>query len=42
MIFNYALKNKFIIKNAGSFLDLGKREKVIDRKIFTNEEINIL
>ena len=42
MIFNYALKNEFIIKNVVSFLDLGKREKVIDRKIFTNEEINIL
>lgn len=42
MIFNYALKNEFINKNIVPFVELGKKEKVIDRKIFTDEEINIL
>lgn len=42
MIFNYALKNEFINKNIVTFIELGKKEKVIDRKVFTDEEINIL
>ena len=42
MMFNYALKNEYINKNMVEFLDIGKFKKVIERKIFTNEEINIL
>lgn len=42
MVFNYALKNEFINKNIVPFVELGKKEKVIERKIFTDEEIQIL
>ncbi|WP_300392966.1 integrase [Fusobacterium sp.] len=42
MMFNYALKNEYINKNMVEFLDIGKYKKVIERKVFTNEEINIL
>lgn len=42
MVFNYALKNEYINKNMVEFLDIGKFKKVIERKVFTNEEINIL
>lgn len=42
MVFNYALKNEYINKNMVEFLDLGKFKKVIERKIFTEEEIKIL
>ena len=42
MVFNYALKNEYINKNMVEFLDIGKHKKVLDRKIFTNEEIKIL
>ena len=42
MMFNYALKNEYINKNMIEFLDIGKFKKVIERKIFTNEEIKIL
>ena len=42
MVFNYALKNEYINKNIVEFLDLGKFKKVIERKIFTEEEIKIL
>ena len=42
MIFNYALKNEFINKNIVPFVELGKKERVIERKIFTDEEIQIL
>lgn len=42
MIFDYALKNDFISSNKVSFIELGKKEKVIERKIFTKEEIDIL
>ena len=42
MMFNYALKNEYINKNMVEFLDIGKFKKVIERKVFTNEEINIL
>ena len=42
MVFNYALKNEYINKNMVEFLDIGKFKKVIERKIFTSEEIKIL
>lgn len=42
MVFNYALKNEYINKNMVEFLDIGKFKKVIERKIFTDEEIKIL
>ena len=42
MVFNYALKNEYINKNMIDFLDIGKHKKVLERKIFTNEEIKIL
>lgn len=42
MVFEYALKNEFINKNIVRFIELGKAEKVIKRKVFTDEEINIL
>lgn len=42
MVFNYALKNEYINKNMIEFLDVGKHKKVLERKIFTNEEIKIL
>lgn len=42
LIFEYALKNDFIEVNKVKFIELGKSEKVLERKIFTSEEINIL
>ena len=42
MIFEYALKNEYIISNKVKFIELGKKEKVIDRKIFTQKEIEVL
>lgn len=42
MIFEFALKNEFIETNRIKFIELGKNKKVIERKIFTSEEINIL
>lgn len=42
MIFEFALKNDFIDVNKVKFIELGKFEKVIDRKIFTKDEIKIL
>lgn len=42
MIFEYAFKNDFIDTNKVKFIELGKKEKVINRKIFTQEEIQLL
>ena len=42
MIFNFALKNEFIDSNRVSFIEIGKKEKVIDRRIFTKKEIETL
>lgn len=42
MIFEFALKNEFIETNRVKFIELGKNEKVIKRKIFTAHEIKIL
>lgn len=42
MIFEFALKNEFIETNRSKFIELGKNEKVIERKIFTADEIKIL
>lgn len=42
MIFEFALKNEFIETNRVKFIELGKNEKVIERKIFTADEIKIL
>lgn len=38
-IYKYALKMDIIIKDCSEFVELGKRQAVIERKIFTNEEI---
>lgn len=42
MVFDYALKHEFIDKNPVKFIELGKYEKVYEKKIFTDEEIQIL
>lgn len=42
MIFDYALKNDFISSNKVSFVEVGKKIKILERKIFTKEEIGIL
>ncbi|WP_338966224.1 site-specific integrase [Fusobacterium nucleatum] len=42
MIFEFALKNEFIETNRIKFIELGKNEKVVERKNFTADEINIL
>lgn len=42
MIFEFALKNEFIETNRIKFIELGKNEKIVERKIFTTDEINIL
>ena len=42
MIFEFALKNDFIDVNKVKFIELGKFKKVVDRKIFTKDEIEIL
>ena len=42
MIFEFALKNEFIETNRIKFIELGKNEKIVERKIFTTNEINIL
>lgn len=41
-IFEFALKNEFIETNRVKFIELGKNKKVIERKIFTTDEIKIL
>lgn len=41
-IFNFALKNDFIDSNKVQFVELGKKNIVVERKIFTRDEINIL
>lgn len=42
MIFDFALKNDFVSENKIKFIEIGKKEKVIERKIFTKKEIDIL
>lgn len=42
MIFEFALKNEFIETNRIKFIELGKNKKVVERKIFTTDEINTL
>lgn len=42
MVFDFALKNEFIDSNRVSFIEIGKKEKVIDRRIFTKKEIETL
>lgn len=42
MIFEFALKNEFIETNRIKFIELGKNEKIVERKIFTTDEIKIL
>ena len=42
MIFDFAVKNEFIETNKIKFIELGKNEKVIQRKIFTREEIKTM
>lgn len=42
MIFNFAYKYDFIKKNKVQFIELGKKEIVVERKIFTKKEIDIL
>lgn len=41
-IFDFAVKNDFIESNKVKFVELGKKNIVIERKIFTKNEINIL
>ena len=42
MIFKFALKSDLITINRAEFIELGNKETVIERKIFTNEEIKKL
>ncbi|MGL5960400.1 MAG: tyrosine-type recombinase/integrase [Cetobacterium sp.] len=42
MIFDFALKNELVESNRVKFIEIGQRVKVIDRKIFTKEEIETL
>ena len=42
MIFDFALKNDFIKSNKVQFIEIGKKEKVLERKVFTKEEVEIL
>lgn len=42
MIYDFALKNDYITNNRVKFIEIGKKEKVIQRRIFTEEEIEIL
>lgn len=42
MIFDFALKNDYIVKNISSFIELGKYKIVFDKKEFSQEEIDIL
>lgn len=41
-VFEFALKNDFINSNKVQFIELGKKNIVVERKIFTRDEINIL
>lgn len=41
-IFDFAVKNDFIESNKVKFVELGKKNVVIERKIFTKNEISIL
>lgn len=41
-IFEFALKNEFIETNRVKFIELGKNKKIVERKIFTADEIKIL
>lgn len=42
MIFDFALKNDFVSSNKVKFIEIGKKNKIIERKIFTTEEIQTL
>lgn len=42
VIFDFALKNDFITSNKVNFIEIGKKETVIERIPFSQEEINIL
>lgn len=42
MIFDFALKNDLITSNKVKFIELGKKENIVDRKVFTKEEIGLL
>lgn len=42
MIFDFALKNDFIDSNKIKFIEIGKKDKIINRRIFSKEEIDIL
>lgn len=42
MIFDFALKNEFIDSNRVSFIEIGKKEKVIERRVFTKKKIETL
>lgn len=41
-MYKYALKYEIVDKDYSALIDLGKREKVIQRKVFTDEEISKL
>ena len=38
-VYKYALKMDIVVKDCSEFIELGKKQAVIERKIFTNEEI---
>lgn len=38
-VYKYSLKMDIVIKDCSEFIELGKKQAVIERKIFTNEEI---
>ena len=42
MIFDFALKNDFVSSNKVRFIEIGKKEQVVERRIFTKSEMDLL
>lgn len=42
MIYSWAIKNEIVTKNLAEFIEIGKHETKVERRIFTTEEIDIL
>lgn len=42
LMLDYAVRNEIIDRNPANFIELKKHETVLERKVFTNEEIKIL
>lgn len=42
MIYTWAIKNEIATKNLAELIEIGKHEKIVERRIFTKDEIEIL